>query len=102
MKLALFPIGDKTVPVGDVTLAGLVFALFSWFMLGAGPFEFFLPTRLSKSMLTLPTSLLQVEPRAIGFFDGCSTGMLLLVELLKIELDGWRMLSARNWRRTNH
>lgn len=95
MKVAL-PIGDIKLPVGEVTLAGLVFALFSWFMLGAGPFEFFLPTRLSKSMLTLPTSLLQVDPRAIGFFDGCSTAaLLLLVELLKIELDGWRMLSAK-------
>lgn len=95
MKLALLPIGDMTLPVGEVTLAGLVFALLSWFMLGAGPFVFVLPTRLSKSMFTLPTSLLQVEPRAIGFFDGCSTAaLLLLVELLKIELDGWRMLSA--------
>lgn len=88
----LLPVGDVT-PIGEVAFTGLVFALFSWFMLGAGPFEVFLPTKLSKSMLMLP-ALLQVEPIGIGFFDG-SAGALLLEELLLNELDGRRMLLAK-------
>lgn len=72
---------------------GLVLALFSWFMLGAGPFEFFFPTKLSKSMLMLPASLAHVDPIGICFLGG-STGALLLAVLLKDVLDGKRMLSA--------
>lgn len=92
MKFELeLPIGDST-PGGDFT--GLVVALLSWFMLGAGPLLLCLPTKLSKSMLIVP-ALLHVDPIAIGFFEG-SAGMLLLVELLLLlVLDGKRMLSAK-------
>lgn len=93
MKFELeLPIGDST-PGGDFT--GLVVALLSWFMLGAGPLLLCLPTKLSKSMLIVP-ALLHVDPIAIGFFEG-SAGTLLLVELLLLllVLDGKRMLSAK-------
>lgn len=76
-----------------LTFTGLVVALFSWFMLGAGPFIVFFPTKLSKSILMLAASLAQVDPISICFLAG-STGALLLVELLKEVLDGKRMLSA--------
>lgn len=92
MKFELVPIGDFK-PLGEAFLTGLVFALFNWFMLGAGPLFAFLPIKLSKSMLMFPASL-HVEPKAIGFFDG-SGGTLLLLELLLVVLDGNRMLSAR-------
>jgi hypothetical protein len=51
-------------------LTGLVLALFSWFMLGAGPFDDFFPTKLSKSMFRLPASFAQVEPMGICFLGG--------------------------------
>lgn len=81
------------LPVGETAFTGLVLALFSAFMLGAGPFEVFFPIKLSKSMLMLP-ALLHVDPMGIAFFIG-SVGALLLVELLLDDvLDGRRMLSA--------
>ena len=61
---------------------------------------FLLPIKLSKSMLILP-ALVQVDPSAIGFFDGSAGWRLLLVELLLMVLDGRRMLSARRRRRKN-
>lgn len=97
MKFELLPIGDLS-PLGVADFTGLVLALFSWFMLGAGPFDDLLEIKLSKSMLMEP-ALLHVEPIGICFLAG-SAGVLLLVELLMVELDGSRMLSARM--RSNH
>lgn len=89
------PVGD-VIPVGETALTGLEFALFSWFMLGAGPFVVFLPTKLSKSMLIFPASLSHVEPIGIDFLVG-SGSALLFVELLLDEVDdGRRILSAEN------
>lgn len=93
MKFELLPIGDFN-PAGDTCdLTGLVFALLSWFMLGAGPFAVFLPTRLSKSMLMLP-AFVQVDPIAMGFLEGSPEVSLLVELLLLIELEGRRMSFA--------
>jgi hypothetical protein len=91
MKFELLPMGDFNALPGAV-LTGLVLALFSWFMLGAGPFDDLLEIKLSKSMLMLP-ALDHVEPIGVDFLAG-SAIVLLLVELLLIELEGRRMLSA--------
>lgn len=69
-------------------------------MLGAGPFEAFRPTKLSKSMLILP-ALLHVDPIAIDFLVGSGAALLLAELLIADELEGRRMLSARSRRARN-
>lgn len=92
MKLELLPIGDLIPPGDTADFTGLVLALLSWFMLGAGPFAVVLPTRLSKSMFIWP-ALVHVDPIAIGFFE-VSFDVMFSMELLLMELEGRRMLSA--------
>lgn len=57
-----FIVGDITLDADNGDFTGLVFALFIWFIDTDGPFEFFLPIKLSKSILTL----LHVDPTTVG------------------------------------